>query len=113
MDQSANQHKQYTCSMHPQIVQDGPGKCPICGMNLVPLKKSEGVLSEPLPHEVHSHKHGPKTPIETASEDDQYYCPMLCEGDKVYPKPGNCPVCGMHLEKEQKLKPKNIEYTCP
>ncbi len=26
----------YTCSMHPQIVQDHPGTCPICGMDLVP-----------------------------------------------------------------------------
>ena len=26
-----------------------------------------------------------------------YYCPMLCEGDKLYPEPGNCPVCGMEL----------------
>lgn len=26
-----------------------------------------------------------------------YYCPMHCEGDKVYPKPGHCPVCGMDL----------------
>lgn len=26
-----------------------------------------------------------------------YYCPMHCEGDKVYEKPGNCPVCGMDL----------------
>jgi hypothetical protein len=26
---------QYTCPMHPQVVQDQPGKCPICGMNLV------------------------------------------------------------------------------
>jgi len=25
----------YTCPMHPQIVQDGPGTCPICGMDLV------------------------------------------------------------------------------
>ncbi|HRG38876.1 MAG TPA: heavy metal-binding domain-containing protein, partial [Bacteroidia bacterium] len=29
----------YTCPMHPQIVQDGPGKCPLCRMTLVPLKK--------------------------------------------------------------------------
>lgn len=28
---------QYTCSMHPQIIEDHPGTCPICGMNLVPL----------------------------------------------------------------------------
>lgn len=26
----------YTCSMHPQIKQDKPGKCPICGMDLIP-----------------------------------------------------------------------------
>jgi len=25
----------YTCPMHPNVVQDGPGKCPICGMDLV------------------------------------------------------------------------------
>jgi hypothetical protein len=25
----------YTCPMHPQIVRDAPGKCPICGMTLV------------------------------------------------------------------------------
>jgi hypothetical protein len=31
----------YTCPMHPQIVQDRPGDCPICGMRLVPMKKEE------------------------------------------------------------------------
>ena len=25
----------YTCPMHPQVQQDKPGKCPICGMDLV------------------------------------------------------------------------------
>ena len=30
----------WTCSMHPQIRQDKPGKCPICGMDLIPLKKN-------------------------------------------------------------------------
>src|SRR5512141_499326 len=29
----------YTCSMHPQVVQDHPGDCPICGMKLVPVRK--------------------------------------------------------------------------
>jgi Cu(I)/Ag(I) efflux system membrane fusion protein len=30
----------YTCSMHPQVLQDHPGKCPICAMDLVPLNAS-------------------------------------------------------------------------
>ncbi len=29
--------RQYTCSMHPQIIKNAPGTCPICGMELVPL----------------------------------------------------------------------------
>jgi len=29
---------QYTCVMHPEVVQDHPGKCPKCGMELVPAK---------------------------------------------------------------------------
>ena len=28
---------QYTCPMHPEILQDGPGSCPKCGMALVPI----------------------------------------------------------------------------
>ncbi|MFN3430015.1 MAG: efflux RND transporter periplasmic adaptor subunit [Candidatus Sericytochromatia bacterium] len=34
----------YTCPMHPQVVQDGPGQCPICGMDLVP--KAEAATSQ-------------------------------------------------------------------
>jgi hypothetical protein len=30
--------KQYTCPMHPEVVQNKPGKCPKCGMNLVAVK---------------------------------------------------------------------------
>ena len=30
----------YTCPMHPQIVQNKPGTCPICGMDLVPFDKN-------------------------------------------------------------------------
>ncbi len=28
----------WTCGMHPQVIQDKPGTCPICGMELTPLK---------------------------------------------------------------------------
>ncbi len=31
----------WTCSMHPQIRQPEPGKCPICGMDLIPLSEME------------------------------------------------------------------------
>lgn len=56
----------------------------------------------PNPHPVQKHEDG-----------EMYYCPMLCEGDKKYSKPGNCPVCGMHLVKEQKFTQARTEYTCP
>jgi Cu(I)/Ag(I) efflux system membrane fusion protein len=29
----------WTCSMHPQVRQSGPGRCPLCGMDLVPVKQ--------------------------------------------------------------------------
>ncbi len=32
----------YTCSMHPQILLDHPGDCPICGMKLVPVAAAGG-----------------------------------------------------------------------
>lgn len=32
----------YHCGMHPQITSDKPGKCPICGMPLLPVYKSAG-----------------------------------------------------------------------
>ncbi len=35
----AEESTKWTCSMHPQIQQPKPGKCPICGMDLIPLKK--------------------------------------------------------------------------
>ncbi len=41
----------YTCSMHPEVVQSEPGKCPKCGMDLVE-KKCEKKESE----KTHEHK---------------------------------------------------------
>lgn len=82
-----------------------PGRCPVCGMHLVPVNSSAEpqVKLAPLP-----------TIKRKSATTGEYYCPMLCEGDKKYSKPGDCPVCGMHLVKEQKLKPATAaEYTCP
>lgn len=42
-----------------------------------------------------------------------YYCPMHCEGDKTYDKPGSCPVCGMDLVEAPSLAKKKTKYTCP
>ena len=37
-EQETAAKQQYTCSMHPFIITDEPGDCPICGMDLVPVK---------------------------------------------------------------------------
>lgn len=40
----------WTCSMHPQIRQDKPGKCPICAMDLIPVRtagNSSGAMADP------------------------------------------------------------------
>ena len=39
-DLQQNEAGEWTCSMHPQIRQDKPGKCPICAMDLIPVRKS-------------------------------------------------------------------------
>ena len=62
----------YTCPMHPEIEQQGPGSCPKCGMALEP-----------------------KIPMPVA-ERTEYTCPMHPE--IVRDGPGTCPKCGMALE---------------
>lgn len=37
----ATSFTKYTCPMHPQITSNTPGRCPLCGMDLVPLGKSQ------------------------------------------------------------------------
>ncbi len=44
----------YTCPMHPEIQQDKPGMCPLCGMNLLPAKRKENPVHD---HEVKKHEH--------------------------------------------------------
>lgn len=38
---AAAQKQYYQCPMHPQIIRDAPGKCPICGMDLMPVKSDQ------------------------------------------------------------------------
>ena len=61
----------FTCPMDPEIVQEGPGSCPICGMALEPMGAP-------------------------AFNKTEYVCPMHPE--VVSDAPGSCPKCGMALE---------------
>ena len=62
----------YTCPMHPDVRQPGPGSCPKCGMALEPV-----------------------APVAAVSR-TEWVCPMHPE--VVRDAPGNCPKCGMALE---------------
>ncbi|MGE0434911.1 MAG: heavy metal translocating P-type ATPase [Planctomycetota bacterium] len=63
----------YTCPMHPEVRQDGPGGCPKCGMALEPADAPTGGKTK-----------------------TEYVCPM--HPDVVRDEPGSCPICGMALE---------------
>lgn len=57
-----------------------------------------------------NHQHQHRQPTKTSGT-GKYYCPMFCEGDKLYDQPGSCPVCGMNLEKQPEAVHRS--YTCP
>jgi Cu+-exporting ATPase len=67
-----NAKADYTCPMHPEVHQAGPGRCPKCGMALEPAT------------------------IEAPSSRTEYTCPM--HPQIVRDAPGSCPICGMALE---------------
>lgn len=71
-----------------------------------PKKKEESCCSMPMTDHHHNHQPQNSTP-------GKYYCPMHCEGEKIYDKPGHCPVCGMNLEKIPELAAARSTYTCP
>jgi Cu2+-exporting ATPase len=48
--------------MHPEIVKDGPGQCPICGMNLVPVENQKEPDKDKHGDHSHIHKHGGENP---------------------------------------------------
>ncbi|WP_223669171.1 heavy metal translocating P-type ATPase [Kangiella shandongensis] len=61
----------------------------------------------------HEHSNEDKPEHEFGQEAiGKYYCPMFCEGDKLYDQPGACPVCGMNLEKVHASAVSHIIYTC-
>lgn len=61
-----------------------------------------------------THSHSDKKEIKIAvNANGKYYCPMHCEGEKVYDKAGDCPVCGMDLVKAPDLTVIKTLYTCP
>ena len=105
----------YTCPMHAEIRQDAPGKCPKCGMTLVPAtdaakdatpvsspKPSPAPKATPTPgHGAHGKtsekghegmQHGDANPSKGATV---YTCPMHPEIRQD--APGKCPKCGMTL----------------
>lgn len=102
-------------------VYDEPGNCPVCNMHLVTVGSDDhkhenyhhGQHKHEHGHEQHQNDHSHKTHSKSSGK---YYCPMHCEGDKTYDKPGDCPVCGMHLKKEEAKSvsgSKQTTYICP
>lgn len=51
-DHEAEAPTVWTCSMHPQIKQDKPGKCPICAMDLIPLNSMSSGGDDVDPNEI-------------------------------------------------------------
>ena len=72
----------YYCPMHPEVTDDEPGSCPICGMDLVQSDDDGG-------HEHHDHDHHHE------GADGLWTCPMHPQIERD--EPGSCPICGMNL----------------
>ncbi len=78
------------------------------------LKNDGGKYSIHKQGEHHHHLEDKKENQQTAKGTGTLYCPMLCEGDKTYNKPGDCPVCGMDLVEEQYLSTATTDqWMCP
>lgn len=83
----------YSCPMHPQVLVDAAGACPICEMPLEKIPGGAGAATAPDHHATHD-KHAPAALLPAAAK---YICPMKCEGEKTYDQPVRCPVCNMSL----------------
>ena len=82
---TADAKEQWQCPMHPSIVQDHPGECPICGMKLVKVAAA-------VPTAGAAQASGTQVPAK-----EQWQCPM--HPSIVRDDPGDCPICGMKLVK--------------
>ncbi len=112
--QSKNSAKQYHCPMHPNIISDKPGDCPICNMRLVP---SEVEAVAVAPAGVKTRKPDPNAIC------IMHECPMMKKGEKcpmmILAKKGEkvkCPVCGEVIETRKLLfyrHPMRPEVTSP
>lgn len=100
----------YQCSMDGQVLSDKPGDCPLCGMKLDKKQKDDGAPG----HEGHqgaAEVPAASLPTQTPEEADKflaslesgaeyYQCSM--DAQVVSDKPGECPLCGMTLDKKEK-----------
>ena len=84
--------KTFTCPMHPKVESDKKGKCSECGMNLVENDSTQ--------HD-HNMKHVQHKKENTAKGKILYTCPM--DPEIVRHEPGECPKCGMTLEKSSRV----------
>jgi len=61
----------YICPMHPQIVRDVPGSCPICGMDLVPVEgEEESSTSSERKILYYRHPHNPTVTSDKPMQDE-------------------------------------------
>ena len=86
--ESTEQGQLWTCGMHPQVIQDEPGQCPICGMDLTPMKGSS------------EHEHGSSDSTADTSDPQEWVCPD--HSSMVEDSPGTCPIDGLELVPVQK-----------
>ncbi|HLT52067.1 MAG TPA: HAD-IC family P-type ATPase, partial [Arenibacter sp.] len=78
------------------------------------LQKDGGRYSIAMPGEKPPHHHHTPVKAPKGTGTGTFYCPMHCEGEKTYDKPGDCPVCGMDLVEEVKADTYiATQYTCP
>ncbi|MBI1355734.1 MAG: efflux RND transporter periplasmic adaptor subunit [Acidobacteria bacterium] len=82
----------YTCGMHPQVIQDEPGNCPICGMRLTPVKKSSAAPD----HDMAAMGESGAAEISSQGERKILYWRAPMDPNYISDKPGKSPM-GMDL----------------